>query len=83
MLLRFLKLRNIIIIFIILCGLSFYKLAAIGKFSKLAEIAGFLIIFIVFIIHIIYDPSKGLVKNFNRPIIFIFISVFLICQGLF
>lgn len=75
MILRFLKLRNIIIIFIILCGLSFFKLAAIGKFSKLAEIAGFLIIFIVFIIHIIYDPSKGLIKNFNRPITLIFISV--------
>ncbi len=73
-----LLIKRILLITIILCGLSFYELAAVGYDTyKFLEFAGGLLIGLSIIVHLLYDPKEKMKGHFYMPIIIIFAAVFL------
>ncbi len=68
-------LKKLYISFIILCGLRFYELVALGDTTKILHLAGLGIIFVLIIIYSVYDNSFRFKPNFTSFILIILISV--------
>lgn len=70
------KLKNILLVFIILAGIAFFQLALLGEsMFKVIEMAALGLIFVFFVIHFIYDREKGFHAHYVIPIIIIFLGV--------
>ncbi|MBA7528567.1 hypothetical protein ES705_20754 [subsurface metagenome] len=69
------RINILIVVFIILCSTSFYKLTVLGPAEKVIELAGAGIILALLILHIVYGNQKSIKQNFLAPVAIILASL--------
>jgi hypothetical protein len=70
------RFNNWIVLIIILCSTSLYKVSALGNLQEVAELVGIGLMAILIIIHQAYAQGKPIRKNFLLPISLIILSIF-------
>jgi len=69
------KINNWVVLVIILCSTSLYKVSALGRLQDVAELAGAGLIVVLIIIHLAYSGQKAIKNNFIFPVTLILLSV--------
>lgn len=70
------RVHNWLVILIILCSLSLYKLTILGRLQEIAELFGVGLIIFIIILHLVYSEKKTIQGNFYLPIALIILSIF-------